>query len=477
MRRAGWVLAGGAVLLLATGMYHRFKALPPGISFAGPKRATSDVRFLRDLTFVNEAGEREVEQEIFDVVFAMIDRAERFILVDMFLFNDFQGARPERTRALHRELTDHLLARKRAVPAVEIHLITDPINTVYGGLRSAHLEELKAAGVNVTLTDLARLRDSNAVYSSFWRCFISPFGSGEGRMLRNPFGDGRVSLRAGLALPNFKANHRKVIVTDGPDGLTGLVTSANPHDGSSAHQNVALQFNGAAAVDLLAAEQAVLRFSGGPTVKFTPPIPAGSGEDDRALRLQVVSENEIERAALGLFAGLDSGSTIDLMMFYLSDRAIIDGLNAAAGQGAAIRLILDPNKDAFGLEKNGIPNRPVAAELSEVTGITIRWADTRGEQCHSKMLLVRDGGGRAALLLGSANFTRRNLDDFNLELNVVVEGPAEAAALARAGDYFDAAWTNAGDRRFTVPYEAYRDDSAWRYWRYRVMERTGLSTF
>jgi hypothetical protein len=29
-------------------------------------------------------------------------------------------------------------------------------------------------------------------------------------------------------------------------------------------------------------------------------------------------------------------------------------------------MILDPNKDAFGLEKSGIPNRPVAAELVEL---------------------------------------------------------------------------------------------------------------
>ncbi len=39
-------------------------------------------------------------------------------------------------------------------------------------------------------------------------------------------------------------------------------------------------------------------------------------------------------------------------MFYLADRQVIKGLLKAAWRGVDIRLILDANKDAFGLEKN-----------------------------------------------------------------------------------------------------------------------------
>ena len=49
-----------------------------------------------------------------------------------------------------------------------------------------------------------------------------------------------MSLRSYLEMLNFKANHRKVFVADSADGPVTIVSSANPHDASSAHSNVAL---------------------------------------------------------------------------------------------------------------------------------------------------------------------------------------------------------------------------------------------
>ncbi len=72
-----------------------------------------------------------------------------------------------------------------------------------------------------------------------------------------------------------------------------------------------------------------------------------------------------------------------------------------------VRVLLDPNKDAFGRQKNGIPNRQVASEL-HAAGIPIRWCDTHGEQNHSKMI-VKYNDQQAELIVGSANFTARNL--------------------------------------------------------------------
>ena len=54
-----------------------------------------------------------------------------------------------------------LIARKQAQPAISILLITDPINEVYGGARSPLLDELRRAGIDVVVTDLEKLRDSN----------------------------------------------------------------------------------------------------------------------------------------------------------------------------------------------------------------------------------------------------------------------------------------------------------------------------
>ena len=164
-------------------------------------------------------------------------------------------------------------------------------------------------------------------------------------------------------------------------------------------------------------------------------------------------------------------------MFYLSDRDIVEGLKVAAYGGVPVRLILDPNKDAFGHAKGGIPNRQVATELMQIPGIQLRWAATDGEQYHSKMLLTRDGSGGANLLLGSANFTRRNLGDFNLELSAVVSGPATAPVLERASNYFERGWKNDAGLTFTTDYSSYQEQSALKNLAYRFMEWSGMSSF
>jgi phosphatidylserine/phosphatidylglycerophosphate/cardiolipin synthase-like enzyme len=155
---------------------------------------------------------------------------------------------------------------------------------------------------------------------------------------------------------------------------------------------------------------------------------------------------------------------------------VIRSLKHAAARGAMVRVLLDPNRDAFGTQKDGIPNRPVAQELVH-HDVDVRWCNTQGEQCHSKFLQVVHVDGQAELIAGSANFTRRNLDDLNLETSVRLSGPAELPALAAAAQYFERHWSNTPGRTYSLPYTAFAEDSALRYWRYRLMEFSGLSTF
>jgi phosphatidylserine/phosphatidylglycerophosphate/cardiolipin synthase-like enzyme len=452
--------------------YQSRKALPAGISYAGAEHPTTDVRFLADLTYVDQNGRRIVEQEIFDEVFAIIAGARRFVLLDMFLYNPFQGPVPETTRALSDELTNALLAQKREFPDIEIVVITDPINTVYGGMASAQLDALEAAGIGVVTTNLEVLRDSNPIYSSLWRLLIRPFGNGRAETLPNPFGPGRVSVRSYLDLLNFKANHRKTILADEGDGLVGLVTSANPHDGSSAHGNLAIQFTGAAVVDLLETENAVLRFSG------AMPLDAGAVPEPQHSRVtvQVLTEAKIEEAVLDAIATAEPGDSLSLAMFYLSDRHVIEAIESAHERGVAARVLLDPNRDAFGRQKNGVPGRPVAHELHDA-GIDVRWCDTHGEQCHMKMLLVDYRDGSSVLIGGSANFTRRNLENFNLETDLAVRGPRESPAIADARAFFELIWHNEPGRRFSTDYSALADESVTKLILYRLMESSGISTF
>lgn len=455
-------------------IYHVYKPLPPGLDIAAPVRNASNVEFLADSTYVDANGERQIEQQIFDAALEMIAEARQLVLVDMFLFNDFQGALTQTHRALSSELTEALIAQKQRYPELEIQVISDPLNSIYGGQVSSHFAQLDAADIPVIITDLTHLRDSNPVYSLFWRPFIQPFGNSEGDMLPNPFGEGRVSLRSYLALLNFKANHRKVVIADNNDQLSALVTSANPHDGSSAHSNVALRFSGPAAWDLLASEAAVLAFSGG-----EPPIVGLQPKEEPAesdLQLQVVTERAVEVAVLGMINNAKRDERLDLAMFYLSDRHVIGALKEAVERDVQVRVLLDPNKDAFGREKNGVPNRPVAHELTNA-GVPVRWCNTQGEQCHAKWLMHSDNAGRATMLLGSTNFTRRNLHNLNLETNVVLQGSAQADVLQQGQHWFENQWYNRDDQTFSVEYATYADDSLWHRVLYRVMEATGMSTF
>ncbi|HBI14661.1 MAG TPA: phospholipase [Desulfobulbaceae bacterium] len=461
-------------VLFGVGAYQARKKLPPGLSWEGEQYPACHCEFLRDLTWVDAHGKSHSDQQIMDAVFGMIRGARKLILMDMFLINDFAGAVTDGMRPLALEVTTALLARKDELPGLRIVLITDPVNTVYGGLANPYLERLRSAGVTVVCTDLDRLRDSNLLYSPFWRVLLRPFGCGQGILLPNPFGAGRVSLRSYLRLLNFKANHRKLIVTDHGERYSALVTSANPHDASSAHGNVALRFSGPAVRELVACEESV------PGVAQDLLAAWRNNESGRCpestVTIQVLTESRVKEAVLRELRNAGEGDRVDLVMFYLSDRRIIRALIQARQRGAGMRILLDPNKDSFGRVRNGIPNRQTAAALV-MAGVEVRWGNTQGEQLHSKLLLLERADGTGFLLLGSANFTRRNLDDYNLELDAAARGPSQDKLFVEAGRYVDQLWSNHGQKICSLEYSRYADHSLPRRILSRWQEVSGMSTF
>jgi phosphatidylserine/phosphatidylglycerophosphate/cardiolipin synthase-like enzyme len=453
--------------------YASYNRLPRGISFQGEHHPAS-VEFLCDTTYLNSEGVRCVEQQIFDQLLHIIAKARRLLILDFFLFNDFQGQVKEQHCDLCSELTHALTIQKQQFPDLVICFITDPINTIYGGTSNAYLTRLSAAGIQVVTTDLDQLRDSNAVYSFFWRLLVRPFGNNPNGWLATPFSEQQISIRSYLTLFNLKANHRKTVIADDGQGKwTGLVSTGNPHNGSSAHQNLAMKFSGPAVYDLYITERAVLEMSG-TSAPLTKPADAVPPDGD--LTLQVITERRIKQAILTLLDAARETDTVDMMLFYLSDRQVVSRIKAAHHRGVTIRIILDPNKDAFGMRKNGIPNRPVAYDLHRA-GLAIRWADTHGEQCHSKLMLVHTAGGRSRIILGSANFTRRNLNDFNLETDVLITAERTHKVIDDTEQLFNRLWCNEADRTYTTDYETYADPGRFRYLAYWLMETTGLSTF
>lgn len=466
-----WVLA-----YLASAVYQAYKPLPAGLNAALPLRPASQVQFLGDYTYTDKQQQRHQQQVIFDQAFEMIAQARRLIVLDMFLFNDYVGASKGNYRNLTAELTQALIAKHKSDPEIPIVLITDPINTVYGGQLTRHLLDLRQAGIEVIETDLKPLRASNPLWSGFWYLCCQWFPNNpEAGWLPNPLGKDKITLRSYLSLFNFKANHRKTLVTDAPNGWQALVTSANPHNASSWHDNSALKFSGAAALDILETERAVARMSGA-DLPFIVTAPAPPARADQP-RLQVLTEAKIRDALLNSLNTAQQGDRLDIAVFYLSHRKIIQAMKAAHQRGVNIRLLLDPNEDAFGRKKNGIPNRQVALELKKA-GVPLRWCNTHGEQCHTKMLLKTTAkSGQSELILGSANYTRRNLNNLNLETDVRLLANADYPAISQAQGYFERAWTNQDGQNLSVAYDQYKDQSRLKYWWYRFTEWSGLSTF
>src|SRR5690606_1269657 len=115
---------------------------------------------------------------------------------------------------------------------------------------------------------------------------------------------------------------------------------------------------------------------------------------------------------------------------------------------------------AFGREKNGIPNRQVAHELKQAGkgNINIRWCATHGEQCHSKLLIITKGESQF-IIQGSANLTRRNLNNLNLETNVFVSGQKDQRPLKEASDLFEEIWNNQNNNLYSINYEEYAETS------------------
>ncbi|QJQ95245.1 MULTISPECIES: phospholipase D-like domain-containing protein [Halomonadaceae] len=475
------ILALGLALLLylGTAWWHSRKPLPSGLHLDGAWRQANNLALLFDESYLDSSGTRCCRQSIFDEIFRLIAQARRLVVIDIFQFNDPADERVDCHRQISIELRDALLARKRDCPGIEIVVITDAINSVYGGRHATHLDDLCKAGVHVVVSDRLAGRDANPSWTALWRLLIRPFGnSPQGAWLVNPLGPGKVTLRSYLAALNFSANHRKTLVVDQGDEWTAVVSSANADDGSSAYRDVALRFSGDAVLELLASELEIAALSGlaRPPVSFPIP-PAGNAKFlADAPRLRVISEGAISNALLSAIAEARPDERIDLEVLYLSHRRVIAALREARKRGVTIRVLLDPNDSAFGRESAGMPNQQAAGDLVRA-GITVRWSDTHGEQAHSKLLL-RSGGSRPALLLlGSANYTRRSLDDLNFEVDVELVAPADHPVIAKAQAAFERHWYNLDGERHSVEYGAYADSSRLRYWRYRAMEASGWSTF
>ncbi|WZL72563.1 phospholipase D family protein [Clostridiaceae bacterium 35-E11] len=446
-------------------------SVPEGISFEGKKHPISNIEFLSDITYEKD-GKIIYEQEILENQLKLIEKAKEFIIVDMFLFNDDYDRKndfPEMARTI----TNALIHQKQKYPHLTIIFITDEINNCYGAYESKFLKELKENNIEVVITDAMQMRDSNPIYSGIWRTFLQWFGTAGKGWLPNPFNpDGaKVTLRSYLKLLNFKANHRKTMITE----QEAIIASANLHDASSYHSNIAFKIKGEIINDLIQSELAVAKFSNHEMSKKL--VYKSHHENLKGMKTTLITEGKIKKHLLMEINNTQSKDQIRMGMFYLSDRDIIKALIHAANRGVEVQLILDANVDAFGMKKNGIPNRLVAYELRKKTQgqINIKWYDTHGEQFHTKLTFI-EKKDKVIIIGGSANLTRRNLNDYNLETDIKIEADKNHQFVLEVAQYFERLWNNQNGH-YTVEISKYEEKSFFKYLLYRFQEWSGLGTF
>lgn len=427
----------------------------------------ADCEFLYDLTYLKD-GKRIHEKRIFKREMELIKNAQDFLMVDFFLFNDEYPNTMNFPNQVE-EMTDLLIAKKKENPEMPILFVTDPINNFYGAYEENNLKRLRENGIEVVVTDLNKMRDSNALVSGIYRAYLQWFGTSGGGWIKNFFDKDadKVNIRSILKLANFKGNHRKVLISE----KEALVASANPHDPSSHHSNVAMVFRGKSMEDLIKSESIFFE-------KLPDVIENFKAEEVTSpYKLKVITEGKIYDEISKNIKETKKGDEINLGIFYLSEFSILRELGEAANRGVDVKIIADLNKDAFGLEKNGSPNRPALSELKEdYPDINIRWYQTSGEQFHTKFIYFDFKDKDPLVILGSANYTRRNLDNYNLETNLAVEMKKDSPMAGEMKNYYARIWNNE-DGDYTLPIEDFYESRFFMRILWKIQEKTGLCTW
>jgi hypothetical protein len=369
---------------------------------------------------------------------AAVDHAEQLIVVDR--------------SPVSPELAGHLLARKRQRPNLRIVVATDPGSEAFGGSAPSTLASLEEAGVIVARVRLDRLRDSNPLYSGVWRLAFGWWS--------DPFDEspGDLTMAAWSRMRNFKADQRQLVVAD--DGAGGWIASMEPSRGAPAGA-AGLVLHGSLARAMIAGELQIVAWS--TEDDRLPSSPRMEGRGVGSIDARFLTEGAIEGALLEALSAAANGDQICMAVQNLSDRRLIAAMSRAATRGAHLQVLL---------ARNPMPNQAVAGELLGEAGgrIEVRWYPAGYAVPHSGLLLVRHGPD-VWMNFGSADFTRRNLGDLNLEAAIELRMPVRSAPARAAALYFAEQWSGASaDAQFA---QASMTD----YWRYRFAEATGLSSF
>ncbi len=439
--------------------------------------------------------ERVSHLAIYKKAIAMINRAQRYIVASVFLFDCmYSGTEPPFD--LVAQFTDLLIAKKQADTTITIAVMLDPLNKAYADRISESVQRFVENGIDVFYSDLLTLKaaDKTKIFETlhemeradnfFSRKILGTLASDIGNIkipfVRMKLDNADITFKTAVNAALLKANHRKLLVTDCDSTYETLVSSANPHNASLPSTNFAISAKGDVARYVYGVIREDIRQSislGGDFTLWSRsddaykqsyldsrlpnlPVKYDSTIND-SIVVSFITENRIRQQVIDMLDRASGDDEIRIQMFYLSNFPVINAiLNAAGRVKKPVRLLLDPNKDAFNNIKDGTPNRQVAWYLLKQVKkskpplhIEIRWYSTHGEQNHAKIMSITNSQtGKYEIITGSCNWTRKNMANINMESNIAVCGSRKLNS--RFNELFDRFWTNSGkDMEYSVAWD------------------------
>ena len=448
----------------------------------------------------------------------------------MFLFNDLYNKDKEHFPEFAKEYTERLVKKQKENPNLKVYILADENNNFYGAFEHPFITSMKNAGINVIIVNIFKLKDTFPWYSPFWRTFIKPMENPQNKgWITNFYGDmwPKLTIRNLLRALNVKADHKKVFLNE----KEVVVSSANIHDPSYFHENIAIYTDGPIVKDVLHNLQLVAKFSDseinvdGSDRRMENIMNSSSNDktetDEKTLNSENQKENNVKQinneeneqnvkektsinseknsitdteghtykiqylteGAIGkhLDEDIDSlkaGDELLMGMYFLADKGVIDRLIKAANRGVKIRIIFDRSRDAFGMSTNGLPNKPVSKKLKKKTKgkIEIKWYFTNNEQYHTKITLMKKTDGNVIINAGSANLIKKNIRGYIMDANFRILTTQDSKISKDIYEYFDRLWENK-DGLFTLNFDDEPTTGGFSDFMYKILDATQLGSF
>ena len=403
-----------------------------------------------------------------DAMIALIEQAERSIVLQMYLFaanGHLSLVRPRAEAARHAGVVaDALIARQRRSPAMPIVVVLD-----------SNTPDDPALVVTPSTLIAARLREAGVVVLTA-NLFHNRFDRGRWfpvaarlhhRQAQIPAERWVEAQHRWQVIHNVE-DHRKNLVID--EGARALVTSHNLIDvAHDWHENAFIVVGAAARTVFAQAQEALARALEIPQRLEARPrqrvcelaaAPGGAGDGrgedggDDGDDASVLASEEIRPRFEAVIDAAGPGAELDLATAYFSDLRVWHRLVAAAGRGAHVRVLVDdlvalPLPRLHAAVVRGLANRAVldAARTTHVPGLELRvFHSAAGAMMHLKTLIRR--GPDPVVIGGQCNATPNSFNGAWTETDVEVTSPAVVAA---ASAHVDWLWTHPASRALPPP--------------------------